>query len=105
MPLEEGATSILRTSAGLKAGETVLVVADPERMGVGRAIFYAAAALGTDPVLALIRTREGPRDRDPAPGHDRGQGGAVLRVEVPQDAVQFPHRGRHPTRSIRPALI
>ena len=65
MPLEEGATSILRTSAGLKAGETVLVVADPERMGVGRAIFYAAAALGTDPVLALIRTREGPGREPP----------------------------------------
>jgi len=57
--LEEGAASVLRTSAGLKAGEKVLVVADPERMGVGRAFFYAAAALGCDPVLSLIRTREG----------------------------------------------
>jgi len=57
--LEEGAASVLRTSAGLKAGEKVLVVADPERMSVGRAFFYAAAALGCDPVLSLIRTREG----------------------------------------------
>ena len=59
MALEEGAASVLRTSAGVKAGERVLVVADPERMAVGRAFFYAAAALGTDPVLSLIRMREG----------------------------------------------
>ncbi|TLZ72728.1 MAG: aminopeptidase [Methanobacteriota archaeon] len=58
MALEEGAASVLRTSAGLKAGERVLIVADPERMSVGRAFFYAAAALGCDPVLSLIRTRE-----------------------------------------------
>ena len=65
MPLEEGAASVLRTSAALKAGEKVLVVADPERMGVGRAFFYAAAALGCDPVLSLIRTREGPGGEPP----------------------------------------
>ncbi len=59
MALEEGAASVLRTSAALKAGERVLIVADPERMAVGRAFFYAAAALGSDPVLSLIRTREG----------------------------------------------
>jgi leucyl aminopeptidase (aminopeptidase T) len=60
MALEEGAASVLRTSAALKAGERVLIVADPERMAVGRAFFYAAAALGSDPVLSVIRTREGP---------------------------------------------
>ena len=56
--LEEGAASVLRTSAALKAGERVLIVTDPERMAVGRAFFYAAAALGCDPVLSLIRPRE-----------------------------------------------
>ncbi len=65
MALEEGAASVLRTSAGLKAGERVLIVADPERMSVGRAFFYAAAALGSDPVLSLIRTREGPAREPP----------------------------------------
>ncbi len=59
MALEEGAASILRTSAALKAGERVLIVADPERLIVGRAFFYAAAAAGSDPVLSMIRTREG----------------------------------------------
>ena len=58
MALEEGAASVLRTSAALKAGERVLIVTDPERMAVGRAFFYAAAALGCDPVLSLIRPRE-----------------------------------------------
>jgi len=57
--LEEGAASVLRTTAALKAGEKVLIVADPEQMSVGRAFFYAAAAAGSDPVLSLIRTREG----------------------------------------------
>jgi len=65
VPLEEGAASVLRTSAGLKVGEKVLIVADPERMGVGRAFFYAAAALGCDPVLSLIRTREAPGREPP----------------------------------------
>jgi len=59
MALEEGAASVLRTSAGLKAEEEVLIIADPERVAVGRAFFYAAASAGCDPVFALIGTRNG----------------------------------------------
>ena len=65
MALEEGAASVLRTTAALKAGEKVLIVADPEQMSVGRAFFYAAAAAGSDPVLSLIRTREAPGREPP----------------------------------------
>jgi len=65
MTLEEGAASVLRTSAGLKAGEDVLIIADPERLPVGRAFFYAAAAAGCDPVFALIGTRDGPAGEAP----------------------------------------
>ncbi len=63
--LEEGAATVLRTSAGLKAGEKVLIIADPEGASVGRAFYAAAAAAGCDPVLSLIRTREGPGREPP----------------------------------------
>ncbi len=55
MELSEGARRVLVTSAAVKPGEKVLVVADPGTLSVGRALFDAAADLGAEPVLSLIR--------------------------------------------------
>ena len=65
--MEEGARLVLTTSAALRAGEKVLVVADEDTAEVGRAFVRAAAKLGTDPVLSLIATRKRDGDEPPEP--------------------------------------
>ena len=60
--LAEGARRVLVTSAAVKVGEKVLVVADVGTMSVGRALFDAAADLGAEPVLSVVR----PQSSSPA---------------------------------------
>ena len=66
MELSEGARRVLVTSVAVKAGEKVLVVADPGTLSVGRALFDAAADLGAEPVLTLIRPASASSTEPPA---------------------------------------
>ena len=63
--MEEGARLVLTTSAAVRAGEKVLVVADDTTRTVGDAFLAAAESLGADPVLALIRPRAADGDEPP----------------------------------------
>jgi len=65
--MEEGARLVLRTSASLRAGEKVLVVADETTLPVGEAFLAAARSLGADPVLVLIRSRAEDGEEPPEP--------------------------------------
>ncbi|OGS60567.1 MAG: hypothetical protein A3K59_00075 [Euryarchaeota archaeon RBG_19FT_COMBO_69_17] len=65
--MEEGARLVLRTSASLRAGERVLVVADASTRGIGEAFLSAARGLGADPVLAVIDPRKGDGEEPPEP--------------------------------------
>ena len=58
--MEDGARLILRTSAGLREKEKVLVVVDRDTRNVGDAFLAAARSLGADPVVLTMA----PRDRD-----------------------------------------
>jgi leucyl aminopeptidase (aminopeptidase T) len=63
--MEDGARLLLRTSAGLREKEKVLILADPDTKPLGDAFLAAARSLGTDPVLFLIVPRE--RDGEEPP--------------------------------------
>lgn len=65
--MEEGARLVLTTSAGLRAGEKVLVVADEGTRSVGDAFLAAAKGLGADPVMVLIRPRAADAEEPPEP--------------------------------------
>lgn len=58
---------MLTTSAGLHAGEKVLVVVDETTRAVGQAFFGAAQSLGADPVLLEIRSRLADGQEPPEP--------------------------------------
>ena len=65
--MEEGARLVLRTSAGLRPGEKLLVVCDEVTRSVGDAFLSAARALGADPVLLAIRARAADGEEPPEP--------------------------------------
>src|SRR5467141_3191917 len=65
--MEEGARLVLTTSAGLRAGEKVLVVVDEGTRAVGEAFLSAAKGLGADPVLLEIRARTADGEEPPEP--------------------------------------
>lgn len=65
--MEDGARLVLRTSANLRAGEKVLVLADLETRAIGEAFATAARSLGTDAVLLIIDPRKRDGDEPPAP--------------------------------------
>src|SRR3989440_752590 len=65
--MEEGARLVLTTSAGLRAGEKVLVVVDEGTRSVGEAFLAAAKGLGTDPALLEIRARSTDGEDPPEP--------------------------------------
>ncbi|MFA5895478.1 MAG: aminopeptidase [Thermoplasmata archaeon] len=65
--MEEGARLVLKTSAALKVGEKVLILADDTTRTVGEAFVAAARGLGADPVLACIAPRKRDGDEPPDP--------------------------------------
>jgi aminopeptidase len=65
--MEEGARLVLLTSAGLRAGEKVLVVVDETTRSVGLAFVEVAGDLGADPVLLEMRTRTADGAEPPEP--------------------------------------
>lgn len=48
---------VLARNVGVRPGEKLLVVTDPDREEFGRAFFQAAGLLGLDPCLIVMRTR------------------------------------------------
>ena len=56
--MEDGARLILRTSAGLREKEKVLILVDRDTRTLGEAFLAAARSLGTDPVMLEILPRE-----------------------------------------------
>lgn len=65
--MEAGAGLVLRTSAGLRSGEKVLIVADASTRGIGEAFSTAAQGLGADPVLVTIPVRTADGEEPPEP--------------------------------------
>ncbi len=65
--MEEGARLVLTTSAALRGGEKVLILADTETRDVGAAFATAARGLGADPVLVMIAPRKRDGDEPPEP--------------------------------------
>ncbi len=63
--MEDGARLILRTSAGLREKEKVLILVDRDTEALGNAFLAAAKSLGSDPVAVTIVPRE--RDGDEPP--------------------------------------
>ena len=64
--MEDGARLILRTSAGLRETEKVLVLVDRETKAAGDAFLAAARSLGADPVVVTIFPREKDAEEPPA---------------------------------------
>jgi leucyl aminopeptidase (aminopeptidase T) len=63
----EGARLLLTTSAALRSGEKVLIVADETTRTVGEVFLNAAKDLGADPVLVVIRVRAADGEEPPEP--------------------------------------
>src|SRR3990170_101506 len=80
-PMEDGARLVLHTSAGLRSGEKVLIVADETTREIGQAFAHAASDLGADAVLAEMRPRAADGDEPPEPiGTAMAQSDVVLLV-------------------------
>lgn len=54
----EGARKIVRVCAGIKEGENVLIVTDPERLGVASALAAAARGEGTEPLTVVMKPNQ-----------------------------------------------
>ena len=65
MELKSAARSILASSLALKEGEKFLVVTDPDRRGIGEALFEAGADLGAEAALAVMLPREANGEEPP----------------------------------------
>ncbi len=65
--MEAGARLVLRTSAGLRSGEKVLIVADSSTRAIGEAFAAATHGLGADPVLLTIPPRKADGEEPPEP--------------------------------------
>lgn len=58
MTLNEVAARLLRINMGLRRGERLLVVTDPDRAGIGRALYEAGRDLGADAVYVEMQSRQ-----------------------------------------------
>lgn len=67
MNLIENAKSALRSSLGVKPGETVLVVTDNTKEPIGRALYLAAKDLGAEAMLMEMLERSVSGEEPPAP--------------------------------------
>ena len=81
--------AVVRRCLGVRAGEDVLVVADPGTRSIGEALRDAARAAGADAVLTVMDERA--TDGTEPPATRRRRAGRVRRV----------HR-RRPSRSLSP---
>jgi leucyl aminopeptidase (aminopeptidase T) len=58
MDLKETAKGLLASSLNLEEGEKLLVLTDPERRGIGEALFLAGGELGAEAALTVMLPRE-----------------------------------------------
>lgn len=58
LTLQESAKAILASSLGVKRGEKLLVVTDPDRHQIAEALFAAGTEIGADSVLTMMSPRE-----------------------------------------------
>lgn len=66
MSLKDSAKSVLQSSMGVTAGESILVVTDNTRIAIGQAIYDAALDLGCDALLLRMEEREVSGQEPPA---------------------------------------
>jgi leucyl aminopeptidase (aminopeptidase T) len=96
--MEEGARLVLRTSAGLRSGEKVLLVADEGTRAIGEAFAEAARSLGADPVVALIGARKSDGEEPPEPVGTAMQASDVI-VLVASRSLTHTHARRAANRA------
>ena len=65
--LEHAVATVVERCLGVRAGETVLVVADPASIAIGEALLDAARAAGGDAVLAILPPNPERGTEPPAP--------------------------------------
>ncbi|HEV2060674.1 MAG TPA: hypothetical protein VGR11_15075, partial [Solirubrobacteraceae bacterium] len=65
--LEEAVATVVQRCLRVRAGETVLVVADPGSAGIGEALLGAASAVGGDAVLTILPPNPARGTEPPAP--------------------------------------
>jgi leucyl aminopeptidase (aminopeptidase T) len=66
-PLEQAVTTVIERCLRVSAGETVLVIADPDRAQLGEALLDGALAAGGDPVLMILPPNAARGTEPPAP--------------------------------------
>ena len=96
--MEDGARLILTTSAAVREGEKVLIVADTGTRSIGEAFLTAARALKTDPVLACIAPRAKDGDEPPEPIGTAMESSDVV-VIVTGGSLTHTHARRQATRA------
>jgi leucyl aminopeptidase (aminopeptidase T) len=65
--LEQAVTTVVQRCLRVRAGETVLVVADPESTQIGEALLAAALAAGGDAILTILPPNPARGTEPPAP--------------------------------------
>ena len=65
--LEQAVATVIERCLRVQAGETVLIVADPDSTQIGDALLAAARAAGADPVLAVLPPNPSRGTEPPAP--------------------------------------
>ncbi|MGH2943729.1 MAG: aminopeptidase [Solirubrobacteraceae bacterium] len=65
--LEQAVATVVERCLGVRAGETVLVVADPDSTAIGEALLEAARAAGGDAVLTILPPNPARGTEPPAP--------------------------------------
>jgi leucyl aminopeptidase (aminopeptidase T) len=65
--LEQAVSTVIERCLRVRAGETVLVVADPDSVTIGEALLAAARAAGGDAVLAVLPPNPARGTEPPAP--------------------------------------
>jgi leucyl aminopeptidase (aminopeptidase T) len=96
--MEEGARIVLRTSAALRSGERVLIVADSGSRVLGEAFAAAARDLGADPVVALVAARTSDGEEPPEPVGTAMQASDVILL-VTSRSLTHTHARRAATRA------
>ncbi|HEV2785177.1 MAG TPA: hypothetical protein VGV67_02210 [Solirubrobacteraceae bacterium] len=65
--LEQAVATVVERCLRVQAGETVLIVADPDSTAIGEALLAAARAAGADPVLTILPPVPSRGTEPPAP--------------------------------------
>lgn len=66
-PMAGGARKLVEVCAGVQAGESVLVVTDPEKLAIAEALSSAATTAGAEVTVAVMATRQQDGHEPPRP--------------------------------------